>query len=151
MLIDHYYFKLGISPGEPAGKIRQVFCEQVNLYHPERIGAARIKIFQELVRAYHALANLERSPEYERARPDAEIAVATKPWRGEPVAGGPCGLPRVSSALSFRAISNASCFEAALARASRNLVTGTIDEGISPEGLDVQFSSRLPRRSQAEC
>jgi hypothetical protein len=31
-----------------------------------------------------------------------------------------------------------SYFEAALARVSRNLVTGTIDEAVSPEGLDLQ-------------
>lgn len=136
--INDYYFKLGISPGEPAERIRQAFREQVNRYHPERMGAARLKLFEELVRAYHALSNLERSRGYDHARSDAEMAGDTGAGPDRPVAGGSRGLPRVSPALPVRAISSAACFEAALARASRNLVTGTVDEAISPEGLDLQ-------------
>lgn len=48
--------------------IRQVFREQVNLYHPERLGSARLHFFEELVRSYRALLNAERRPEYDRAR-----------------------------------------------------------------------------------
>jgi DnaJ-class molecular chaperone len=138
MLIDHYYFKLGLSPGEPAERIRQVFREQVNLYHPERLGSTRLRFFEELVRAYHALSNPERRPEYDHARSDTEPGRYAKPAHVGPVAGGLRGLPRISPTLPVRVIFSASFFEVALARASRNLVTGTIDEAISPEGLDLQ-------------
>ena len=60
------------------------------------------------------------------------------------MAAGSRGLPRLSPALPVRAIFDAFVFEVALARASRNLVTGTTREAISPEGLDLQASSRLP-------
>jgi DnaJ-class molecular chaperone len=138
MLIDDYYFKLGISPGEPAERIRQVFREQVNLYHPERLGSTRLRFFEELVRAYHALSNPERRPEYDHAPSNIEPDRYAKPALGGPVATGLRGLPRPSPALPVRAIFSAFVFEVALARASRNLVTGTIDEAISPEGLDLQ-------------
>ncbi len=138
MLIDHYYFKLGISPGEPAERIRQVFREQVNLYHPERLGSTRLRFFEKLGQAYHALSNPERRPEYDHARSDTEPDRYAKPAQVGPVAGGLRGLPRISPTLPVRVIFSASIFEVALARASRNLVTGTIEEAISPEGLDLQ-------------
>ena len=57
MLSKDYYLRLGVSRREPAEKIRHAFCEQVKRYHPERVGAARGRFFDELVEAYHMLSN----------------------------------------------------------------------------------------------
>jgi curved DNA-binding protein CbpA len=144
------YFKLGLSPGEPAERIRQVFREQVNLYHPERLGSTRLRFFEELVRACHALSNPERRPEYDHARPDTEPRRYAKSAQAGPVAGGLRGLPRISPTLPVRVIFSASIFEVALARASRNLVTGTIDEAISPEGFDLDNDHNMVRIDMSE-
>jgi curved DNA-binding protein CbpA len=87
MLINDYYFKLGLSPGEPAERIRQVFRQQVKLYYPERLGSGRLRLFQELVRADHTLSNPERRRDYDRALSETETggdAKALPPW---PLAG----------------------------------------------------------------
>ena len=138
MLMNNAYFKLGISPGESAKRIRQIFREQVNLYHPDRLGSARLRFFEDLVRAYHTVFKPERNGEYDRAPPEAVTGGDAKPPPVGTVAGDSRAVPQISPAPPVRSIFDASVFEAALARASRNLIAGTTNEGISPESLDLQ-------------
>jgi molecular chaperone DnaJ len=137
MLTKDYYLTLGISRGESAQTIRQAFCEQLKRYHPERVGIARRRFFDELVEAYHMLSNTQRRREYDRSLSHSGLGVATHS-SPIPPAAGVSGLPQVSPVLRARSIFIASVFDAALARVSRNLTEGTADERKSPVGLDVQ-------------
>jgi molecular chaperone DnaJ len=137
MLSKDYYLRLGISRRESAEKIRHAFCEQIKRYHPERVGTARGRFFDELVEAYHMLSNAQRRREYDRSLAHSGLGVApdSPPL---PPAAGVSGLPQVSPVLRARSIFIASVFDAALARVSRNLTEGAADERKSPEGLDLQ-------------
>jgi molecular chaperone DnaJ len=137
MLSKDYYLRLGVSRRESPENIRHAFCEQVKRYHPERVGAARGQFFDELVEAYHMLSHAGRRQEYDRDLSNSEFDVAadSPPMSS---AAGVSGVPQVSPALRARSIFLASRFEAALARASRNLTEATADERRYPDGLDLQ-------------
>jgi len=137
MLSKDYYLRLGISRGESADQIRQAFCEQIKRYHPERVGTARRRFFDELVEAYHMLSNTQRRREYDRSLSHSGLGLAIHSPPISPAAGV-SGLPQVSPVLRARSIFIASVFDAALARVSQSLTEGTADERKSPEGLDLQ-------------
>ena len=56
-----YYLTLGIPRNESTEGIRQAFREIVKRYHPDRVGFERLRFFQEIVEAYHVLADPERA------------------------------------------------------------------------------------------
>ena len=81
MLQKSYYLTLGVSPNESAAGIRQAFREIVKRYHPDRVGSERLRFFQELVEAYHILADPERREDYDRglSHADAKFGAAAAP------------------------------------------------------------------------
>ena len=66
MLRKSYYLTLGISPNESEEGIRQAFRDIVRRYHPDRVGSERAHFFQEIVEAYHVLADPERRRDYDQ-------------------------------------------------------------------------------------
>jgi DnaJ-class molecular chaperone len=138
MVSKDYYLTLGVARGESAEGIREAFREQVKRYHPERVGPARARFFDQILDAYHTLSNPERRREYDRGLAHAGIRSASEPAAAPLPTGTSSGLPQVIAALNAPAIFMDPLFEAALARVSRNLTEAISDERTAPEGLDVQ-------------
>ena len=67
MLRKSYYLTLGVSRNESSHGIREAFRELAQRYHPDRIGPARLHFFQEILEAYHVLADPVRRSEYDRS------------------------------------------------------------------------------------
>ncbi len=79
MLAKSHYLTLGIPQNESAGGIRRAFREHVKRYHPDRVGSARARFFQEIVEAYHTLSSPERRRAYDRGLSHAEGGAAAVP------------------------------------------------------------------------
>src|SRR5437899_9948442 len=129
MMHKSYYLTLGIPRSESTEGIRQAFREIVRRYHPDRVGLQRLRFFQEIVEAYHVLADPERRRDYDRGldHADAEAGTGAAPV-SVGIAGGEA-LPQPISVLRSLSIKDAP-FEAALARVSGSL---TEDQLISKE------------------
>jgi DnaJ-class molecular chaperone len=65
MLRKNYYLTLGITPNESTTGVRHAFREIIKRYHPDRIGSERLRFFQEIIEAYHVLADPERRSRYD--------------------------------------------------------------------------------------
>ena len=137
MLQRSYYLTLGVSPNESVAGIRQAFREIVKRYHPDRVGSERLRFFQELVEAYHILADPERRGDYDRglSHADAKFGAAAAPVSVG--AGRPDDLPQTLSVLGVVSIKDAP-FEAALARVSGDLTSAGAVSKKLPEGLDAR-------------
>jgi molecular chaperone DnaJ len=136
MLRKSYYLTLGIPRNESVEGIRQAFREILKRYHPDRVGSERSRFFQEIVEAYHVLADPERRKDYDRGLYHAELGVDAG---AAPVSVGAArqeDLPQPISILRSLAIKDAP-FEAALARVSGSLTaTGLISREYC-EGLNA--------------
>ena len=136
MLRKSYYLTLGISPNESEEGIRQAFRDIVRRYHPDRVGSERAHFFQEIVEAYHVLADPERRRDYDQGLYHANLgagAVATAVSLGDKSQGD---LPQAMSVLRTLSINDAP-FEAALARVSGSLTTGQAIAKEYCEGLNA--------------
>jgi molecular chaperone DnaJ len=136
MLRKSYYLTLGIPRNESVEGIRQAFREILKRYHPDRVGSERSRFFQEIVEAYHVLADPERRKDYDRGLYHAELGVDAG---AAPVSVGAArqeDLPQPISILRSLTIKDAP-FEAALARVSGSLTaTGLISTEYC-EGLNA--------------
>jgi hypothetical protein len=121
VLRKSYYLTLGIPPNESPAGIRQAFRDIVKRYHPDRVGSERLRFFQEIVEAYHVLADPERRLHYDRGLHDANVPSSTWP---RPLFIGPeeaaANLPQSMAVLRALSIKDAP-FEAALALVSGSL------------------------------
>jgi len=133
MLRKSYYLTLGVSRNESAHGIREAFRELAQRYHPDRLGPSRLHFFQEILEAYHVLADPVRRSEYDRALTRAGA-------RGVPssvsisAGGEQRNLPLPRSILRVLTVKNAS-FEAALARVSGRLTAAEVSSKEYPDGL----------------
>ena len=71
MLPKSYYLILGVSRSETTRGIREAFVNLIKRYNPDRLGPARAYFFQEILDAYHVLADPERRRHYDRGLDDA--------------------------------------------------------------------------------
>lgn len=153
MLAKSHYLILGIPQNESAGGIRRAFREHVKRYHPDRVGFARARFFQEIVEAYHTLSSPERRRAYDRGLAHAEGGAAAVPAVSlaeqdgavelreplDPKSDDPSGrLPQVAPVLRSFSVKDA-LFEAALAQASRNLTAASSGAPASAQRLSVQI------------
>jgi DnaJ-class molecular chaperone len=120
MLRKNYYLTLGIPANETAAGVREAFREIVKRYHPDRVGSERLRFFQEIVEAYHVLADPQRRSQYDQGldNPEGEPSA----WQQASFAGAANqeNLPQSRAVLRSLHIKDAP-FEAALA-----LVSGTL-------------------------
>ena len=136
MLRKSYYLTLGIPRNENVEGIRQAFREILKRYHPDRVGSERSRFFQDIVEAYHVLADPERRRDYDRGLYHAELGVDSAT---APVSVGAAGredLPQPLSVLRSVAIKDAP-FEAALARVSGSLTAAELVAKEYCEGLNA--------------
>ena len=134
MMRKSYYLTLGIPRNESTKGIRQAFREVVKRYHPDRVGAERLRFFQEIVEAYHVLADPERRRDYDRGLYHADTGAGATP-----VLVGVAGredLPQPILVLRSLAIKDPP-FEAALARVSGSLTEGQLISKEYCEGLNT--------------
>jgi DnaJ-class molecular chaperone len=68
----NHYLTLGVTPNESAAGVREAFRDIIKRYHPDRIGAERVRLFQEIIEAYHVLADPERRSRYNRELSDKQ-------------------------------------------------------------------------------
>ena len=136
MLRKSYYLTLGVSRNESAHGIREAFRELATRYHPDRTGPARLRFFQEILEAYHVLADPVRRSEYDRGLYHAAAKAAPSSASISVGAGEQRNLPLARSVLRILAIKSAA-FDAALARASANLTAVQASSREYPEGLNV--------------
>ena len=136
MLRKNYYLTLGIPSNESAEGIRQAFRDVVKRYHPDRVGSERSGFFQQIVEAYHVLADPERRKNYDRGLYDANIKSGTPPAPIQMGAGGTGELPQVLTVLRTLSFKDAP-FEAALARVSGSLTAAEIVSKEYCEGLNA--------------
>jgi molecular chaperone DnaJ len=129
MMRKSYYLTLGIPRSESTEGIRQAFREIVRRYHPDRVGLQRLRFFQEIVEAYHVLADPERRRDYDRGLDHADAGAGTGAASVSVGIAGGEDLPQPISVLRSLSIKDAP-FEAALARVSGSL---TEDQLISKE------------------
>jgi DnaJ-class molecular chaperone len=136
MMRKSYYLTLGIPRSESTEGIRQAFREIVRRYHPDRVGLQRLRFFQEIVEAYHVLADPERRRDYDRGLDHADAGAGTGV---APVSVGIAGgedLPQPISVLRSLSIKDAP-FEAALARVSGSLTEDQLISKDDCEGLNA--------------
>jgi molecular chaperone DnaJ len=135
MLRKSYYLTLGIPYSESTEGIRQAFREIVKRYHPDRVGPERLRFFQEIVEAYHVLADPDRRRDYDRGLFDAEaMAAEAAPVSMSP--GGQGDLPQAMSVLRNLSVKDAP-FEAALARVSGSLTAAEVSGKEICRGLNT--------------
>lgn len=72
MIHRNYYFILGVPPTESPRGLRQAFRTLVKRYHPERVGPSGMRLFQEILEAYHVLADPLQRSSYDRGLAHAE-------------------------------------------------------------------------------
>ena len=136
MLRKTYYSTLGVAPNECTTGIRQAFREAVKRYHPDRVGVELTVFFQEIVEAYHVLADPERRRNYDRGLYHADTRPAPA---AEAVALGEnasAELPQAVSVLRTLYVKDAP-FEAALARVSGSLTAGQLNSKKYCEALNT--------------
>jgi DnaJ-class molecular chaperone len=136
MLRKNYYLTLGIARHESVEGIRQAFREIATRYHPDRVGAERSRFFQEILEAYHVLADPERRRGYDLGLHHAEAGAGG--WEAAP-SGSAVGfgdVPQTISILRILSIKDAP-FEAALARVSGALTGAEVAAKDFPEGLNA--------------
>jgi molecular chaperone DnaJ len=129
MLRRDYYTLLGVSRTESASGVRAAFRELARRYHPERIGPRGAHFLQELVTAYHVLADPDKRRHYDQGLFHAEGKAVPQE---EPILAGAQGqdevsLPVVVSPLQ-RFATTYPPIEVTLMAALRNFV----DPGIQP-------------------
>jgi molecular chaperone DnaJ len=136
MLRKSYYLTLGIPRNESVEGIRQAFREILKRYHPDRVGAERSRFFQEIVEAYHVLADPERRKDYDRGIYHEEFGVDAGAAPASVDAASQEDLPQPLSILRRVAIKGAP-FEAALARVSGSLTAAEPVAKEHCEGLNT--------------
>ncbi|MCS6926363.1 MAG: DnaJ domain-containing protein, partial [Candidatus Binatia bacterium] len=72
MIRRNYYFILGVLPTESTSGLRRAFRTLVKRYHPERAGPRGMRLFQEILEAYHVLADPLQRSSYDRGLAHAE-------------------------------------------------------------------------------
>ncbi|MBI5542669.1 MAG: DnaJ domain-containing protein [Deltaproteobacteria bacterium] len=75
-----YYLILGVSRDEPSQGIRAAYRDLALRYHPDRAGEQATQLFQDIVEAYHVLADPERRASYDAGLRHAERTA--RPSRG---------------------------------------------------------------------
>jgi molecular chaperone DnaJ len=133
------YLVLGVSPNESSGGIRQAFRELVKRYHPDRIGPHGLRVFQEIVEAYHVLADPERRRHYDRGLLHAEprMRMPDLPISLYPDQPSPSLVPQVT--FPIRCIPQGhAAFEAAFARVVRSFTAPSAPREETWEGIDIQ-------------
>ncbi|HEY6367644.1 MAG TPA: DnaJ domain-containing protein [Candidatus Binatia bacterium] len=134
MLRKNYYLTLGVSRNESAHGIREAFRELAQRYHPDRLGPARLHFFQEILEAYHVLADPVRRSEYDRALNRGGAREVPSSVSISAGAGEQRNLPLPISILRVLTVRNAA-FEAALARVSGRLTAAEVSSKKYPDGL----------------
>jgi molecular chaperone DnaJ len=134
MLRKSYYLTLGVSRNESAHGIREAFRELAQRYHPDRLGPAHLHFFQEILEAYHVLADPVRRSEYDRALYRAGARGVPSSISISAGAGERRNLPLPRSVLRVLTVRNAA-FEAALARVSGRLTAAEVSSKEYPDGL----------------
>jgi molecular chaperone DnaJ len=134
MLRKSYYLTLGVSRNESAHGIREAFRELAQRYHPDRLGPARLHFFQEILEAYHVLADPVRRSEYDRALYRAGARGVPSSISISAGAGEQRNLPLPRTILRVLTVRNAA-FEAALARVSGRLTAAEVSSKEYPDGL----------------
>jgi hypothetical protein len=124
MVRRNYYLTLGIRPNESATGIRRAFREIAKRYHPDRVGPERLGFFQELLEAYHVLADPERRRRYDQGLLRAQPAVDPTPQPVFDDAEDRRSLPQTLRVLRIVPVNDAP-FDAALALVSGSLTAGT--------------------------
>src|SRR2546426_11961101 len=107
MMRKSYYLTLGVPRSENTEGIRQAFREIVKRYHPDRVGSERLRFFQEIVEAYHVLADPERRRDYDRGLSHAEIGTDAKVMPVSIGASDEGDLPEATSVLGTLSIKDA--------------------------------------------
>ncbi len=122
MLRRDYYTILGVSRSESASGVRTAFRELARRYHPERVGPRGTRFLQELVTAYHVLADPDKRRHYDQGlfhaggkaevreepiltgaqgQEDASLPVAMSPLRGFATLYPPIEVTLMAALRSF--------------------------------------------------
>jgi len=136
MMPKSYYLMLGVSRTESTRGIREAFRDLAKRYHPDHMGPARANFFQEIVEAYHVLADPERRSQYDRGLYHAGIKAAAPSESIFVGMGNQTNLPLATSVLRILSAKNAT-FQAALARVSAQLTEARVIRRETPEGLNA--------------
>jgi DnaJ-class molecular chaperone len=133
MLRMNYYLMLGVPCNESKEGVRQAFREIVKRYHPDRVTSERLGFFQQIVEAYHVLADPERRRDYDREldHSDEYAAAPTVSMQASIH-----NLPRPISVLRAVGLKDAP-FQAALARVSGSVTAAEIVSKEYCEGLNT--------------
>lgn len=134
MIRRNYYFVLGVLPTESARGLRQAFRTLVKRYHPERVGPRGMRLFQEILEAYHVLADPVQRSSYDRGLAHAEGWPAS---RSSVQADMPPTLPQLVVPV-YRTTAPHLAFANALARIVRRWTQGSADPQAQWEAIDVQ-------------
>jgi molecular chaperone DnaJ len=134
MLRKSYYLTLGVSRTESVHGIRDAFRDLAQRYHPDRLGPARLHFFQEILEAYHVLADPARRSEYDRGLYRAGPRGVPSSVSISAGTGEQRNLPLPRSILRVLTVRNAA-FEAALGRVSGRLTAAEVSSKEYPDGL----------------
>ena len=139
MLQKSYYLLLGVSHTENLSGIRQAFKDLARRYHPDRAGSRCVRLFQEIVEAYHVLSDPERRRQYDRGLSHAAARSDTliTPVFTDRSAEDETLVPEVPMPLHVEM--NRAGFDAALAKVSEWLRAGIPPPPEFCEGLDLQI------------
>ena len=134
MLRRSYYLTLGVSRYSTTRGIRAAFLELIKRYNPDRLGAARAHFFQEILDAYHVLADPERRRQYDRGLDDAVAEPDRSPSAISMGDDYPTNLPQSPAIFLSFAIKDV-VFQAALAQISCRLTSTLAPMKESPTAL----------------
>jgi molecular chaperone DnaJ len=139
-----YYVVLGVSRSESPAGIRNAFRELARRYHPDRGGPNATRFFQDIVEAYHVLADPRQRGSYDRGLQHAEMVdlaptpiASPAPPPAEPLLPQPVGLLRDFEVVapSWEELRDhlRRNFTAAWLPKSRHLEALTLEITLSPE------------------
>jgi DnaJ-class molecular chaperone len=134
MLPKSYYLILGVSRSETTRGIREAFVNLIKRYNPDRLGAARAYFFQEILDAYHVLADPERRRHYDRGLDDAVAEADRSPAAILMGSDNPNNLLQPLAIFRNFTIKDV-VFQAALARISERLTSAQPPTQESPTPL----------------
>jgi DnaJ-class molecular chaperone len=142
MLPKSYYLVLGVSRSESIRGIREAFVNLIKRHNPDRLGAARCYLFQEIIEAYHVLADPERRRHYDRGLDDA--GTEADRWSPAISVGSDNSDNLLQPSAVFRSFAIKDVvFQAALARISERLTSihPPIDDSPTPLITQVILST----------
>ena len=138
MLKKNYYLTLDCRPARTDGDIRHAFRNLVRHYHPDIVGPNGFPFFQQIVEAYHVLADSDRRKYYQRGLHDGGGGAPSQASMLDLARPDAAALP--ATLRYFREIEVAwPAFDLIRERLLRNFRNAAVPEYQHADPIDVQL------------